>query len=148
MSNDDVNSQAAYEALKGRAQAQARKLERSLIRDTPYGRLGAERLRVIIEDFVERVVTDPMIGFMFRDVDRVRLIELEFQMAARFLGATEVGYDGRNLAAAHRPHNIRAGQFSRRSTILLKTLNEHEVHKSIIEQWMAHTERLRTLITG
>lgn len=134
--------------LKAKAQAQARKLESSRGGDSAYARLGAERLRSIIEDFVARVVGDVMIGFMFREVDPLRLAELEFQMAARFLGAAEVTYQGRPLDKAHAPHRIMGGQFARRTQILRQTLTEHRVDDDIIADWMRHTERLRPLITG
>ena len=115
---------------------------------TAFARLGAPALAAIIDDFTERVCTDTMIGFFFRSVDRDRLKQLEFQFAARALGATDVPYEGRPLRAAHAPHPIRGGQFARRTRILADTLRDHEVPADIQMQWLAHVEKLRGQITG
>lgn len=115
--------------------------------DTPYQRLGAERLRAVVDDFVDRVIGDVMIGFFFRDVDRVRLKELEFQHAAEFLGAPEVRYAGRPLATAHRRHPIMGGQFSRRLQILRETLQDHAIPGDIADAWLEHNASLRAQIT-
>jgi hemoglobin len=112
-----------------------------------YDRLGGEpRLRSIIDDFVERVCGDMMIGFFFRDIDRPRLKELEFQHAAEHLGGG-VTYRGRPLGAAHAKHRIMGGQFARRKELLRKTLVDHGVAQDIVEAWLAHVETLRPLVT-
>ena len=70
---------------------------------TAFDELGPERLRAILTDFYDRVFADPMIGFFFLGKDKARLIELEWQLTARILGA-EVAYQGRGMGAAHRSH--------------------------------------------
>ena len=112
-----------------------------------YDQLGGERkLRLIVNDFVDRVVRDTMIGFFFRNVDVHRLKELEFQFAARALGGpTE--YDGRPLQRAHQAHPIMGGQFARRKKILADTLQAHQAPANVVEAWLEHTESLRPLIT-
>ena len=75
-----------------------------------FERLGGEpALRAIIDDFVDRVFDDIMIGFFFRNADRRRIKELEYQHAAEHLGGP-VRYRG---PAARRgpcsaPHHGRA----------------------------------------
>lgn len=111
-----------------------------------YDELGEERLRRIINAFVDRIFGDLMIGFFFRNADRDRIKEMEFQFTARFLGA-DIEYQGQPLAEAHRQHPIMGGQFARRLQILRETLEEHRVPPHIQAAWIAHTESLRPLIT-
>ena len=40
---------------------------------------GEEKLRAIIDNFIDRVFADRMIGFFFRNADRARIKELEYQ---------------------------------------------------------------------
>jgi len=114
---------------------------------TAFERIGAERLRAVVEDFIDRVVNDDMIGFFFRDVDPKRLAELEFQFAARALGA-KMTYEGRPLGQAHGGHRIMGGQFARRLTLLRLTMEDHGVAADIRASWLEHSERLRPLITS
>lgn len=112
-----------------------------------YERLGGEPgLRALIDDFVGRVVSDIMIGFMFRDVDRARLARLELEHAAAHLGGPS-RYTGRPLRQAHAKHRIMGGQFARRKELLRKTLVDHGVAQDIIDAWLAHTESLREQVT-
>ena len=113
-----------------------------------YQRLGGEpAVRSIIDDFVERVFADVMIGFFFRDAKKDRIKEMEFQLAAQMLGG-DIVYGGRPLDQAHRRHRIMGGQFARRKQILRETLADHGVPADIVESWLAHTDALRSQITG
>ena len=88
-----------------------------------YERIGGEQgLRAIVDDFVDRVFDDVMIGFFFRKVERRRIKELEFQHAAEHLGGP-VRYRGRPLQEAHAAHPIMGGQFARRTELLRQTLS-------------------------
>ena len=114
---------------------------------TLYEELGGEpRLREIIDTFIDRVFEDRMIGFFFRNADKKRIKELEFQLTARFLGA-DVEYQGRPLDEVHARHPIMGGQFARRLQILKETLERYGVPARIRDAWLEHTERLRPLIT-
>ncbi len=104
-------------------------------------------MRRIIGDFMDRVFADRMIGFFFRNADKDRIKELEYQLAAAFLGA-EVKYHGRPLAQAHARHPIMGGHFARRKQILKETLDAHDVPEFIKTAWLQHTENLRALITS
>jgi hemoglobin len=107
---------------------------------------GEPALRAIIDDFVDRVFDDVMIGFIFHRANKERIKRHEYEHAARWLGA-DVEYGGRPLDVAHAPHRILGGQFLRRKEILRQTLVAHHVPEPIIDAWMEHTESLRHLIT-
>lgn len=112
-----------------------------------YERLGGEAaLRAIISDFVERVTSDMMIGFLFRSVDKQRLKELEFQFASRHLGGPHK-YEGRSLPEAHKAHPIMGGQFNRRLRLLDQTLQDHGAAPEVRSLWLSHNEKLRSQIT-
>lgn len=115
---------------------------------SPYERLGGEPvLRAIIDDFVDRVFGDMMIGFFFRNASRARVKEFEFQHAAEHLGAG-IPYAGRPLRVAHAAHRIMGGQFARRKELLRKTLVDHHVAQDIADGWLAHVESLRAEVTS
>lgn len=112
-----------------------------------YERLGGEpALRRIIDHFVGTVFDDVMIGFFFRRANRQRIAEMEFQLAAQFLGAP-ITYSGRPLGEAHRSHRIMGGQFARRKQLLKQSLEHFLVPQDIVHRWLAHTESLRAVIT-
>lgn len=111
-----------------------------------FDEIGAERLRQVIDVFVDRIFDDVMIGFFFRNAARDRVKKLEFQFTARALGA-DIEYEGRPLEQAHAPHPIMGGQFARRLQILRETLDEFHVPPAVQTAWLDHTESLRSLIT-
>ena len=108
---------------------------------------GEDKLREIISAFIDRVFEDRMIGFFFRNSDKRRIKELEYQLTARFLGA-DVDYQGRPLDKAHAKHPIMGGHFARRRQILKETLESYRVPELIKEVWLQHTDALRPLITA
>jgi hemoglobin len=114
---------------------------------TLFEELGGEaKLRMIIDAFIDRVFEDRMIGFFFRNADRKRIKELEYQLTAQFLGAP-VEYLGRPLDQAHAKHPIMGGQFTRRLQILKETLEAFQAPQAVRDAWIQHTESLRSLIT-
>jgi len=114
---------------------------------TLYQKIGGEaKLRQVIDTFIDRVFSDRMIGFFFRNADKARIKEMEFQLTAKFLGA-EIEYKGRPLDEVHAKHPIMGGQFMRRLQILRETLEFYDVHAEVCEAWLSHTEGLRPLIT-
>jgi truncated hemoglobin YjbI len=65
-----------------------------VVTETLYEALGGEaKLRDVIDDFVERVFADIMIGFFFASADKARIKRFEFEHASALPG-------GRNLQAA------------------------------------------------
>jgi len=114
---------------------------------TLFERLGGEiKLREIIDCFIDRVFADRMIGFFFRNADRARLKEMEYQLTAEFLGA-DIKYTGKPLGKAHINHPIMGGHFARRRQILKETLEHFQVAEEIQLAWLSHTDALRPLIT-
>jgi hemoglobin len=112
-----------------------------------FEQLGGEaKLRAIVDLFVDRVFADRMIGFFFRNADRQRIKEMEYQLAARFLGA-DIEYRGLPLDQVHAKHPIMGGHFARRRQILKETLEFHQVAQPIVSAWLEHTDALRPLIT-
>ena len=115
---------------------------------TLFQELGGEaRLREIIDAFIDRVFADRMIGFFFRNADKKRIKELEYQLVAQFLGA-DIEYRGRALDQAHAKHRIMGGQFARRQQILKETLEDFHAPEAVRDAWIEHNESLRPLITG
>lgn len=116
--------------------------------ETLFEKLGGEApLKALLRDFYDRVFSDLMIGFMFRKADKERLIEKEYELTARLLGA-EVRYTGEPMAEVHARHRIMGGQFARRAQILKEVLADHNVPEEVREAWLSHQESLRHLITA
>jgi len=114
---------------------------------TPFEQLGGEaKLRAVIDTFVDRVFADRMIGFFFRSADKARIKEMEYQLAANFLGA-HIEYGGRPLDQVHRKFPIMGGHFARRRQILKESIEAHGVAVEIKNLWLDHTDALRPLIT-
>ena len=112
-----------------------------------FDKLGGEsRLRSIMDTFVDRVFEDRMIGFFFRNADRGRIKELEYQLTANFLGA-DIEYRGRPLGKVHANHPIMGGHFARRRQILSETLDFYQVPAEIKAVILEHTDALRSQIT-
>jgi hemoglobin len=107
---------------------------------------GEEKLREIVSAFIDRIFEDRMIGFFFRNADKNRIKEMEYQLTASFLGA-DIEYQGRPLDQVHARHPIMGGHFARRRRILMETLDSYQVAESIKEVWLEHTDALRPLIT-
>jgi hemoglobin len=114
---------------------------------TYFEDIGGEfALSAIIDEFVERICSDTMIGFLFGQVNRTRLKRMEYEHAAQFLGAP-VTYSGRDIREAHKRHPIMGGHFARRRQILKNTLEKHRVPSQIIDAWLAHQDGLRSQVT-
>jgi hemoglobin len=114
---------------------------------SPSEHLGVEtKLREKFISYIDRVFEVRMIGFFFRHVERERIKELEYQLAAKFLGA-DIEYLGRPLKEVHGKHPIMGGHFARRRQILKETLEFHQVPPSIQQAWLEHTDSLRPLVT-
>jgi hemoglobin len=124
------------------------KTNSTVMSETLFEQLGGEReLKTIISNFIDKVFEDRMIGFFFRNSDRQRIKDMEYQLAANFLGA-RVKYQGRPLDQVHAKHPIMGGHFARRRQILSETLDFYRVPETIRAAWLAHTDKLRPLITS
>lgn len=107
-------------------------------------------LRSLTAELVERMRSDVMIGFHFRNVDGARLSELEYQHAAAQLGpeivGIEVPYEGRSLKVAHAVHRIPGGHFGRRRELLRQLLLERAIDPDVAARWLALTDADRAAI--
>ncbi len=114
---------------------------------TAFDEIGSEKLRQVVTDFYERVLDDVMIGFFFRNADKNRLIDKEWELAARMLGKKDIKYTGQSIRSAHAAHPIMGGHFNRRLQILKETMDAHALSPLVKDTWIEHTEALRSLIT-
>ncbi len=110
-------------------------------------KIGGDTLREVLADFYDRVFADVMIGFLFQGKDKARLIQLEWELASRMLGASDVKYTGRPMRVAHAQSPIFGGHFERRLQILRETLRDHGVDPEVQRVWIEHSQALRSQIT-
>lgn len=115
---------------------------------TLFDQIGGERLREVLTDFYRRVFDDVMIGFLFAGHDRARLIEREWEMTARMLGAATVPYRGRPLREAHARVPILGGHFDRRLQLLRDAMAAHDVPAAVRDAIVAHSVALRAQVTA
>jgi thiosulfate/3-mercaptopyruvate sulfurtransferase len=109
---------------------------------------GLEGIERVVRDFYDHVFADVMLGYMFRNSDKERLIAKEVELAARLLGGTHVRYTGKPMRRVHAPHRIMGGQFMRRRKILEDALLAQGAHDSVREAWLGHTDAMRALVTA
>jgi hemoglobin len=107
---------------------------------------GEPELRAVVDDFIERVFDDTMIGFLFAQADKARIQQKEYELAAKELGAPVV-YTGRGLPEVHGKHPILGGHFERRLQILRDTLQDHGVPEDVRRHLLEHNQRMRSAIT-
>src|SRR5262245_50178756 len=100
-----------------------------------FDRIGDAELRRVLTDFYDRVFADVMIGFFFSGRDKARLIDKEWELTARLLGA-DVEYTGKPLREAHGAFPIMGGHFDRRLRILEATLADHHVDPEVRDAWL------------
>lgn len=112
----------------------------------PFDKIGEAKLRAVLTDFYDRVFRDVMIGFMFQGKDKQHLIEREYEMTAKMLGAN-VEYRGQPLRTAHARHTIFGGHFERRMQIMREAMADHDVDPEVRQIWIDHTNALRAQIT-
>ncbi len=118
------------------------------VKVTRFEQIGGEtKLRAIIDEFVDRVFADTMIGFLFARASKERVKRFEYEHAAEQLGAN-ISYQGRDLREVHKRHPILGGHFARRRQILKNVLTKHHVSDDIITSWLADVDALREQVTS
>lgn len=112
-----------------------------------FRRAGGEAaVRAVVERFVDRMFGDRIIGFLFAGKDRDRIVQHEYEHAARVLGAPVV-YTGRPIPELHRAMRINNGQFRRRLALLRQELERAGIPEDICAVWIEAQERMQRLIT-
>lgn len=106
---------------------------------------GRAKVAELIASFVDRIVHDAMIGFLFRNVNIEVLKVRETDFAEAHLGGA--AYAGRPIRDAHARHRIMGGQFNRRMVLLERTLDEFRVPEDIKRRWLDQNRGLRTQVT-
>lgn len=103
-------------------------------------------MRAVIERFVARMAQDTIIGFFFTGKDLDRVVQHEYEHAARVLGAPIV-YTGRPIPELHRALRINNGQFRRRLALLRQELQREGIPADISAVWIEAQERMQRMIT-
>tara|TARA_Y100000589_G_scaffold48625_1_gene40622 strand:+ start:1390 stop:1779 length:390 start_codon:yes stop_codon:yes gene_type:complete len=103
----------------------------------PITRLGGfDQLKIILDEFYTRLLSDIWIGYIFKPFDRQKLINDQAEFVNRSLGGPKRNYKPRNLKQIHKPLKITGGHFDRRHQILKEVLCEFNVDKEIRELWL------------
>lgn len=103
---------------------------------TLYESLGGEEtLAQVVEEFYERVLSDPPLAPYFRDIEMARLLAHQQSfLSAAFEGPDS--YHGRELAEAHKGMGITQEQFERLTQHLFETLRglgAEDAHIRVLE---------------
>lgn len=106
----------------------------------------ADALPSIIDEFVDRMFDDLIIGFRFIGTDRERIKKHELEFARKHL-LGEGTYTGRPIGPLHKQQRINRGQFARRLAILKVVLEEADIDPVVIEGWLEHDRRLERALT-
>lgn len=106
---------------------------------------GLEKLKQIVDEFVDKLVDDLMVGYLFRKSDKIRIKEKEFELLANILGA-KIKYTGNSVKEVHKTLNIKSGEFERRKQILKEILLKYNCPENVMKAIMDHTEKLRFIV--
>lgn len=107
---------------------------------------GRERLHRIVTDFYERVLDDPLIGFMFDESEIDRIIERQVQYLVKHLGDGSAEYEGEPIRRAHRDLPITDGHADRRHHLLEETVADWEMPDEARDRWLELDASLRDLV--
>ena len=110
-----------------------------------HEQIGDELIREAISRFYDRAFSDLFIGFIFSKFDKNHLIEMQILFATAMLGGPK-NYRGKPLKAAHMKLPLKGPHFDRRQVIMREVLEELNLDKKLVDQWMELEEGLRPLI--
>ena len=103
----------------------------------PITRLGGfSQLIIILDEFYTRLLSDILVGYIFKPFDRQKLITDQAEFVNRSLGGPHRDYEPRNLKQIHQPLKITSGHFDRRHQILKDVLDQFEVENDIKKMWL------------
>jgi hemoglobin len=94
---------------------------------------GVDAIDAIVSDFYGRVLEDPELGPIFRDVDMGRLRHMQEEFLTAAFGGPDA-YTGADLRTAHARRGITAHHFSRFVERFLETLEVRDVPAAVRER--------------
>lgn len=97
---------------------------------------GGPAVSAVVNDFYERVLSDPQLAPYFEGVDIARLKRHQVLLVTQVLGGPN-NYDGRPLADAHEGLGIDHDDFARVAGHLTRSLSDAGVPEDIVMRAMA-----------
>ena len=103
-------------------------------RPSLFERLGGEqKLRKIVNDILDRNLSNPKIGHHFRNVDMNKLKQLVFEFFSMGIGGPHT-YTGRDMRSAHAKLGLNEKDFNIGNDDVSKALRENGVAKEEIDE--------------
>ena len=113
---------------------------------TPFEAIGGEtRVRAVVQRLYERLLVDPMVGFLFEGKDLNRIVDHQVAFTCAFLGGP-TQYTGKPLPEAHAHLPLLKGHFDRRHHVLEEVLVEQGVPSPVVRLWLDIDESLRASV--
>jgi truncated hemoglobin YjbI len=112
---------------------------------TLYQRIGEQKISEAVTNFYDKAFHDHIIGHFFFGKNKEDLTKKQISFAINFLGGPK-RYQGRSLEAAHAEFSIRNAHFDRRQTLMREVLEQMELPKHDIDEWLVMEDSLRRLI--
>jgi len=106
---------------------------------------GAAVVRLAVEKFYARVLHDADLAHYFAGADLARLKRHQAALLTQLLGGPG-GYQGRDLAEAHRHLRITGADFDRVAGHLMATLHELSTPLDIVDGLVAAVDSVRATI--
>lgn len=110
-----------------------------------YEDIGADRVAKILSHFYIRCFEDVMISHFFFEKNHDELLKHQLAFTTAMLGGPS-DYQGRALAHVHDPLPIRPPHFARRRMLLMQTMEEEGLEKTLIDSWISLEDKLKSLI--
>ena len=106
-------------------------------------RLGAVKVKAILQDFYKRMAQDVMIGYFFEGKNLDEIAEKQAAFLARAMGIAPT-YSGKPPADVHTGlPPILSGHFDRRLKLLEETLRDHSLEEHEIQTWLTFENTFR-----
>ncbi|GAA4430677.1 group 1 truncated hemoglobin [Pontibacter saemangeumensis] len=108
-----------------------------------YERLGGEPgVKKIVNDVLDKNLSNPLIGHHFRHVDMNKLKQLVFEFFSMGTGGPHT-YTGRDMRTAHTGLNISENDFTEANNDTLLALEENGVGQAEIDEVIAILNSLK-----
>lgn len=108
---------------------------------------GAAEVKAIVEEMYQSVFQDPELSPFFKDVDKERLQNMQYEFLVSALGGP-VNYSGAELQSIHAHRGITAKHYSDFVSHLVRALEARKVDKSIIDNILGTLAMYRDRIIG